>query len=201
MDTDRNKIIADMKSLRKLNRTLETAMLRIGKSNDTTSWRKTFNYDLEKGIQLTISLKTAGSRIRAMSMHNEDKLMGPAEEQSNKFTKLKAEIDEKLATHQPINDETSGNGINPFNDGAPDAYGGGAYGNGGAAGDYIPPSQMQQQDQLEHELVPLDPSLAKDLDDIQTRHDGVLKVFYLRNEKYKICIIIFVRVMYKNEWM
>ena len=117
-----------------------------------------------------------------MSMHNEDKLIGPAEEQVNKFNKLKIQIDVKLSEYTPANDEASGN--NPFGDdggayGAAGAYGdnAGAYGNG-AAGDYIPPSQMQQQDQLKTELVPVDPSLAKDLDDIHQKHNGVVKVCF-----------------------
>ena len=162
-----------MKALRKLNRTLESTSRRIGQSNDTTSWRKTFNYELGKGVQLVLSLQTAASRIRAQSMHNEDKLISPAEEQINKFNKLKGEIDEKLAKFDPINDENN----NPFGTDDGSAYGnggGGAYGDSNT-GDYVPPSQQLQQQEMD-ELVAVDASMAADLDAIKNRHQGVVKV-------------------------
>lgn len=169
MQQQRDKIVSDMRQLRKLNRTLESSSMRIGKSNDTTSWRKTFNYDLEKGVQLVLSLQTSASRIRSQSMHEQDKLIAQSQEPINKFNEIKAKIDEKLATYDPVDDIAPTLGYD--NDGN-------AYGNaGGNVGSYVAPSQQQQQIE-DVGLVPVDASLASDLDNMRKTKDDVVKVCF-----------------------
>merc|ERR1719476_1312051 len=127
---DRDKLVTDVKQLQKLTRALDKSSLRIGKSNDTISWRRTFNAELQKAMDCMNGLQSVSGRIRNNSMDaQDDKLIQQSTPIINKFKALKQKIDAKLTQHEPINDQMSYNN----NDNA--------YGNDN---EYVPPTHDQQ---------------------------------------------------------
>eukprot|EP01083_Nonionella_stella_P219433 786045_1 len=110
MDNEqRDKLISDVKKLQKLTRNLDKSSSRIGKPNDTISWRRNFNNDIEEGVELVQSLQSTTQRIRAESINNQDdKLLQQSIPHITKFNQLKQRIDRQLLQYEPIND-------NPFN--------------------------------------------------------------------------------------
>lgn len=159
---DRDQLISDVKALQKLTRNLERASNKIGTSGDTTSWRRTFNDDVERGLQLVLSLQSTEDRVRAASIDAQaDKLLQQSRDPIDKFNKLKQDIDARLRQHEPIN-----------NDPAYDDDGGNAYG-GGADYGYSPPQQEQEQSYEEQiDLVPL----AADIDHLEEKNRAVKKI-------------------------
>eukprot|EP01083_Nonionella_stella_P219712 786752_1 len=125
---------------------------RIGKTNDTVSWRKTLNKELQKGIDLVSSLQATSSRIRADSIDaQDDKLLQQSDSMITRFNNLKDTIEANLLQYEPTNDL--------FNDDV---------GSGKADFGYQPPAQQQQsQEQLEQiGLV----SMAADIDHLEEQN-------------------------------
>eukprot|EP01084_Bolivina_argentea_P232588 391983_1 len=157
----RSKLISDVKQLQKLIRNLEKMSARIGKANDTVSWRKTLNRDLQKGIDLVSSLQTTTSRIRADSIDSQDdKLLQQSDPIMTRFNGLKDTIQGNLLQYEATNDNT-------FN--VTDDIGG-----GNADFAYQPPAQQQQsQEQLEQiGLV----SMSADIDRLEEQNRAVVKI-------------------------
>eukprot|EP01084_Bolivina_argentea_P192904 331053_1 len=106
MDNDQRKqLINDVKALQRLNRSLEKSLLRIGKSNDTTSFRSTLNSDILKGNNLKQSLLSTVNRVRSQSIDAQaDKLLSDADPIIEKFNSISLSINNKLQQHEPIKD-------------------------------------------------------------------------------------------------
>lgn len=74
--SDRQKLVADVKSLQKITRSLERSSARLGTSGDTKSWRKTLRAELQTGVDLVSSIQSADKRIRSESIDAQaDKLL------------------------------------------------------------------------------------------------------------------------------
>lgn len=166
----RDQLVSDVKNLQKITRTLQKSSARIGTTNDTVSWRETFNFDLQKGIDLVSSIQSQSQRIRSESIDAQaDKLLQQNDPIIRKFNELRSNISNKLQQNEPINDKPTSN---PFGGGG-GAYGdddGGAYGQNGG---YHPPAQQQQQQQIDDlGLV----GIAADLDHLEEQNKAMVKV-------------------------
>merc|ERR1712039_848885 len=107
--------------------------LRIGKSNDTVSWRRSLNIELQKGMDCMTSLQSLSTRIRNNSIDaQDDKLVQQSDPIIRKFNALKRSIDDKLTQHEAIND-------NPYNNQNDNAYGVTE-----SNMNYVPPQQEQE---------------------------------------------------------
>ncbi len=161
----RDKISTDMKALQQLTQKIKKASFKIGKSSDTTSWRRTFNQDLQRGEELTRSLQQTSSQIRRDSVDaGTDKLLQQSEEPIRRFQDLKVTIDTKLSNNEPINDDPVENNT---------AYGSYNASGGGQADFAYGGQQQQEQDQIEQiGLV----GLAADIDHLEEQNKAVTKV-------------------------
>eukprot|EP00486_Rosalina_sp_Unknown_P002650 CAMPEP_0201574816 /NCGR_PEP_ID=MMETSP0190_2-20130828/19556_1 /ASSEMBLY_ACC=CAM_ASM_000263 /TAXON_ID=37353 /ORGANISM="Rosalina sp." /LENGTH=249 /DNA_ID=CAMNT_0048003595 /DNA_START=138 /DNA_END=887 /DNA_ORIENTATION=+ len=164
--SDRDQISSDMKTLGQLTRKIDKASFKIGKSSDTTSWRRTFNADLQRGEDLVRSLQSTASRMRSDSVDAQtDKLLQQSQEPIRNFETLKQRIDRELDQNEPINDD-------PVQDNT--AYGAYNAGGGGQADfNYAGGQQAQQQDQIEQiGLV----GMAADIDHLEEQNKAVVKI-------------------------
>ena len=157
-NSERKQLVDDVKNLQKVTRSLERSSARIGKSNDTKSWRVTLRAELQKGINLVSSIQTADKRIRAQSIDAQaDKLLQQNDPIIRKFKEIKSSIDSKLSLHDPINDTAN-------------AYDDDAVGGVNDSG-YDPPQQQQAQIE-EMGLISMD----ADIDHLEEQNVAVKKV-------------------------
>mmetsp|Transcript_7444 Transcript_7444/g.11593 ORF Transcript_7444/g.11593 Transcript_7444/m.11593 type:complete len:265 (+) Transcript_7444:128-922(+) len=161
----RSKIVADVKTLQKLTRQLDTESLKIGTAKDTVAWRATFKAKLQTGVETVLALKTAESRIRASTIDpTQDKLLQQSKSPIDNFEKLHETITSKLADHVPVDNQRITDDLEA------------GHGQSDASG-YLPPDQQQQQQQQQQGMEQMGlVSMEADINHLEEQNRAVKKI-------------------------